>query len=201
MSYRSRSLVHALIAAAALTAAPGCQGATDPGAPAAVRTFRITGVTVQPLDRIDGKGITRFVFADTLRGQIAFNVTTHAEVLPDEGSAPAASSADPFPGHIANPVLFEKRWLSVDRPVRHRGVEIPAHANLLAVEAVRTSFNGTRSDLLFGLLTPFAVGQVHVRTDAFELAPGWHEFTFRWETADGELFSDVVPVYLDLTSR
>src|SRR5688500_8332071 len=138
--------IRSSIAAAGLAAVVGCQGATDlgSGVPVAVRTFRITGVTVQPLDRIDGNGVTRFVFADTLRRQIAFTVTAHAEVLPDEGSAPEAASADPFPGHIANPVLFDKRWLSVDRPVRHREVEIPAYTNLLAVQAVRTSFNGSR---------------------------------------------------------
>ena len=198
---RNARLPRALLLFATAILSAACPGATGVVSERRIPTYRITGVTVEPLDRRDTPdGRRHFFIADTLRGQIAFMVTTHADLVQTDGPGASnrAPAADEMPGFIANPTEWQSRWLSVDRPVKHRGVEIPANTNLLAVEAIRNSFNGSTFDLSFGLLTPFAIGQVHVRTPAFEITPGPYVFSFRWATAAGEQFRDDVAVYIDV---
>lgn len=182
--------------AAALAA--GCEDGRSLVDDAEPDAFRITGVSVRPLDRIDANGATSYFLTDTLRGQLAFAVETEAEpVVPAPASRQSAAGVDEVPGMLVNPTLPERSWLSVDRPIVHRGVEIPAGTNLLEVEAIAESFDGSWVDLTFPPLSPFVLGQVHLRPIIFELPEGDYRFTFRWGS-ETEVFSDTVAVHVAL---
>jgi hypothetical protein len=193
------------IALAALSLLAGC---ADPAGTARLGTegarevprFRITGVEVRAIDRRQEGQLTHYFWADTLRQLVQFEVRAAFERLPAEGGAAAADplATDPYPGDIVNPTVRERNSIVLDRPVVHRGVEIPVGTNLVAVEAIRDSFDGSMSDLLHSGPSPFAVTAVAFRLRAFEFARGPHTFTFRWETAEGEAFTDSVSVFIDL---
>lgn len=196
----------AMTALAVLVSLAGC---TDPAAPARLGTegvrdvprFRITGVDVRAIDRRQEGQLTHYFWTDTLRQLVQFEVRAAFERLPSAGGAAAATdplATDPYPGDLVNPTLRERNSIVLDRPVIHRGVEIPAGTNLVAVEAIRNSFDGMMSDLLHSGPSPFAVTEVAFRLHAFDFAPGPHTFTFRWETAEGEVFADTVAVVIDL---
>lgn len=173
----------------------GCDGL--PG-PSGDDRFRITGVTAQPLDRRIVNGIPQQIVADTLRGQVAFWITTLSNQEPDQTiEQPAATS--PFPGTVVNPTVASKSHLSVSRAIHHLGISIPAETNLLSVEAIRNSFDGSFFDLFFPGLSPFAITEVRFRTDRFSFEPGLHTFLLRWESAAGEVFADTVTAYLTLS--
>lgn len=195
-----------MLALATLSLVAGC---ADPAGPARLGTegvrevprFRITGVDVRAIDRRQDGQFTRYFQADTLRQLVQFEVRAAFERLPAGGGAAAATdplATDPYPGDVVNPTLRERSSIVLDRPVLHRGVEIPAGTNLVAVEAIRNSFDGMMSDLLHSGPSPFAVTEVAFRLRAFEFARGPHTFTFRWETAEGERFTDSVAVVIDL---
>lgn len=201
MSHASHSiprLARPLLAIAALVLA-ACGGATGvedgPAAPA----LRITGVSVVPTDR-DAGPVIGYSHADTLRREVAFGVVAKAVVEHGDGRPPSQiyEMKGDLPTVVLNPTVAARSWLSVDRAIRHRGVEIPAGTNLLAVPAIRDSFDGVSGDLVFSPLRPVSVQQARLRPGAFELAPGPYRFTFRWETAAGERFEDTVAAYVKL---
>lgn len=202
----SRAFRAATLALAAIATLAGC---ADPAGPARLETerareaprFRITGVDVRAIDRRQEGQFTHYLWSDTLRQLVQFEVRAAFERLPDAGGAARVDdplASDPYPGDIVNPTLRERTSIVLDRPVVHRGVEIPAGTNLVAVEAIRNSFDGMMSDLLHGGPSPFTVSTVAFRLYAFEFARGPHTFTFRWETAEGEAFTDSVAVVIDL---
>ena len=194
-------LPRALAAAAACVLLVACERGVGPPFDTVPPIYRITGVTVHPLERIHEDGVIRYEITDTLRNRIAFTVSTHAERVgaSDAENEGAHAHADQNPGFLVNPTIPGESWLSLDRPIRC-GVEIPAGTNLLMIDAARNTLPGTPPVVLFGQLSPFAVGEVHLSTQACDLTPGPYVFTFRWQTAQGDVFEDVVAVYVDLSS-
>ena len=175
---------------ASVTLLIGCQSITDRDTQS-----RITGVTVSSTDRRNINGTPQLIASDTIRSEVGFWITTHAETEQAAAGSPVSS---PWPGVIVNPTIASKSWLSVDRPIRHLGVSLPADTNLLSVEAIRNSFDGSHFDLLFPNLSPFAIVIAKFRPDRFSFERGPHLFRLRWESASGDVFRDSVQVYLDI---
>jgi hypothetical protein len=167
----------------------GCQGPS----PNDFR-HRITGVTVQAVDRRIVNGTSQLVFADTLFGQVSFWITTHMNQEPSL-TPELLAALSPAQPPVINPTVAAKSHLSVSRAIQHRGVSIPADTNLLSVEAIRNAIDSSQFDLFFPDLQA-AIVMVQFRTDRFHFEPGLHTFVLRWETADGEVFADTVTAYL-----
>ena len=175
----------------------GCTTDSDTDDLTKIPVVTITGVEVKPLDQ---EGNNHF-YTDTLRNSFRFSVYTDYDIIGYEeiSSGSAVYNSDLLPGIIANPTQSEYASVSFNKPIDYRGRTIEPGLNLYKDDEIMGSFDGSGMDLLFNpYLSPFAIGQVVFKKEAFSTENGEHQIIFKWGNNDGEIFSDTVHVYLDL---
>jgi len=149
--------------------------------------FTLTGVEVVPIDRsvVDEK--VNDHKSNTLTHWIRFDVHAKFTVLDD-------TKAKPF--KITNPTEMSKCSLTVNKPIRFKGKEVPAGANLLKHQ----QFDGSFLNVSMTALSPQAVHSIRIRED-FTFPPDTYTLRFQWETSDGEKFTDTVTVRISVESK
>ncbi len=160
-----------------------------------IPVVRITGVEVKPLDREEQNGKTSYFYTDVLREQIVFAVETQYETVGEREveCPPDDPLYDPIPGVVLNPVEFGGwRTVEFDGPIRAHGEALPAHTNLLEVEALEDDY-GIRASVY-----PFAIHHVRLDRDTYDVPDGAYEVSFAWVTSEGEALADRVAMRIDL---
>lgn len=159
-----------------------------------LRTVRITGVEVKPLDRqVRANGHIDYFYSSTLREQVVFAVEATHETLSEESvECPDDPLIDVAPGRVVNPIEGFGHIVQFDRSIQAAGAAIPAETNLLQVEAL---------DDDYGLRTrpsPFAIAEVRFDRATFSFPPDDYRATFAWITSEGDVLQDRVDVRIDL---
>ena len=149
--------------------------------------YTCNGVEVVPIDRTFVNGKTTDHKSDTLTHWIRFDI--HAKFSLQDGT-----KAKPF--QISNPTVLSKCSLTVDKPVRFKGKEVPAGTNLMKYK----KFDGSLLNISMPTLSPFVINSIHIRDD-FEFPPDTYTLEFQWETKDGKTISDTVKVRIDIGSK
>lgn len=197
--YAMKGICFLLLTIGVLGSTAGCSGAGEDLLE--IPTSRITGVSVRPVEREHVRAQINDFFSDTLRTRIYFAVTTQYEVIDVRliESSCQDDAGDCWPGDIANPTLDSLRWMRLDTPIYYKGRRIEAGVNLLDDEDLVHSFDGSQFDFFFPSgLSPYADQAVTMKPEVITIEEGWHEIEFGWGTADGEVFSDTVRVYIAL---
>ena len=166
--------------------------------------YVITGVEIRPLDQqvIDGK--THFLYSKTLTSQLDFEIHPVIRSV-DVQELPAikqqyATPDNPVPTlSQINETIPEHSVLRFDKPIQYKDITIPANQNILEVEAVKNSFDGSFMAVGFpDVLTPEVIHSVYLKHEDFNIPHGMYHIYFQWGTAFGQIFSDTIEVNIQL---
>ena len=171
---------HLLFAAAYLSAATGILA--DEALPRG--HVRITGVEVKAIDRVKEDGKINDRESAKLTHWIRFDV--HPKFEPVPGTAA-------LPHKIIDPVVAAESRMTLDKPVKFGGKDVPAGTNLLDFK----KFDGSFFNVSMPDLFPFAIHSARIQS-GFEIPADTYVVTFEWKTAGGEIFSDKVRVEIDV---
>ena len=166
--------------------------------------YLITGVKIHPLEQKVIDGITDIRYSYTLTSQLEFEIepiTTPVNIqdLP-EIKRRYATEKYPSPTlYEINETIPEKSVLRFDKPIKYKGVTIPANQNILEVEAVKNSFDGSFLAVYFpDVLAPEILKSVDMELEDFIIPHGIYHIYFQWGTAFGQIFSDTIEVDIQL---
>lgn len=146
--------------------------------------YAITGVKVAAIDRTRVDGKTFDNESTKLTHWIRFDVRTKSERL---------SGTEKLPFEILNPIDDSKTSLTLDKPIKFQGKNVPAGANLLKYK----KFDGARYNVSMPTLSPLAIRSVRIQSD-FLIPADTYAVTFKWVTAKGKVFSGKVKVHIDV---
>ncbi|GAB5519188.1 MAG: hypothetical protein RhofKO_14390 [Rhodothermales bacterium] len=179
----------------------GCDGHDD--GLVEMPIYRLTGVTVEPLDREDGNGTTSFFTSTTLTRQLHFQVRPEyrqvdsRRVVPTECDDPRVDCA-PF-YELQNPTRYDGLSLTLNQAISYRGRILPAGTDLMQDEEIVNAFDGSWLDLYVPrALSPSAIGTATFRREAFNVPNGDYRLRFAWTTQEGEVLADEVAVRIAL---
>lgn len=158
--------------------------------------YYITGVRLLPLDKEQIGNITHYYRSDTLRNQVAFEVQTEYKLIDSLELRQFPDSAvvgDPLPGVVVNPIIWNDPVLRFNKAIRFRGQTILAFENILNYD------DREGLDLVFPyMISPFAIHEIHLKKEYFQVENGCYELYAEWHTKDGLKISDTVTVFIDL---
>lgn len=149
--------------------------------------YTLTEIKVVPMNRsvVDGK--VNDHKSNALTHWVRFDVHPKFKVLD-------GTKAKPF--KIINPPEAAKCSVTVDKPIRFKGKEVPAGTNLLKHQR----FDGSFFNISMALPNPFAISSIRIRDD-FTFPPDTYTLRFQWETSDGVKFTDTVTVRIALEPK
>lgn len=146
--------------------------------------FKLTGVKVVPVERTKVDGKINDHESDKLTYWIRFDVHPKFELV---------KGTETLPWMIVNPTVGAKSRLSFDKPVKFKGKEVPAGANLLEYKKFDGSFFNVHMPDPF----PLAIHSARIMRD-FEIPADTYVVQFEWTTKDGDAISDSVKVHIDV---
>ena len=98
-----------------------------------------------------------------------------------------------MPFKVLNPAVGSKSRLTLDKPIKFKGEDVPAGTNLLKYK----KFDGSFFNVSMPDLFPLAIHSARIHS-GFELPPDDYAVKFEWTTKAGETFSDTVNVHIDV---
>ena len=149
--------------------------------------YVFTGVDVVAIDRKESDGKTSDHPSDKLTHWIRFDIRPKFEVV--EGS-------ERLPFKLVNATVGAKSRMTLDKPIKFKGEDLPAGENLLKYK----KFNGSTFNVYMPELSPLVVNSARIQRD-FEIPKDTYVVTFAWTTTRGEVLSDTVKVHIDVKLR
>jgi hypothetical protein len=158
-------------------------------------TAYITGVRLTPLDKRQEGIMTHYFHSDTLRGQVVFEVKTlyrmEGGTLEDFYNS-QGSTEDRLVPRVTNPLVWGKAWLRSNKDIESDGVTVKARDNILQYENLNGRYYFPYA------LSPFAIHNIRLDTDRFQIQKGKYKIYAGWENVEGKVFSDEIEVYIDI---
>lgn len=146
--------------------------------------YELTGVEVVAINRVKRDGKTIDEPSDKLTYWIRFDIKTKSQKVVD---------SEDKPYKVLNPTVREKTKLTLDKPIKINGKDIPAGTNLLKYQV----FDGKRLNVSMSQLSPLTTGSVRILYD-FAIPADTYTVTFEWETEFGQKFTNQVKVHIDV---
>ena len=161
-------------------------GSTHADEPLPGGHYRLLAVKVVPIERTQKAGVANDHESDRLTHWVRFDIHPKFEL---------SKGTKDLPFKLLNPAITAKSELTFDKPIRFKGMELPAGFNLLKHQ----KFDGSFFNVSMPDPTVFAIHSVRIHSD-FVIPADTYTVSFKWKTKEGTVFSDRVKVRIDVPS-
>lgn len=157
-----------------------------------VYTVRLTGVSLQPIEKEETEEGFAFSWSDTLQNQIKFEAVPEYNVL-DSTVVTKRPMEERVSYEVVNPIesSSSNAMFKFNKPVLFKNITVKAGRNFIA-DSVLSEFVDFPSQL-----HPAGRGQVELNMDHFFIPPKKYTVQAAWQTEKGERFTDSTQVFIN----